>query len=128
MLTEASKRVQCERSLLLERNRKYNSGILRNITNATLASKRASTSNHIQRCTGIYIANMDVLHILSVLVLLTVVSVDSLMFHLAANQKKCLKEEIHKDVLVTGEYQLSDVPGHKTQLLVLATLCLFMDH
>lgn len=61
---------------------------------------------------------MDVLHILSVLVLLTVVSVDSLMFHLAANQKKCLKEEIHKDVLVTGEYQLSDVPGHKTQLLV----------
>lgn len=70
---------------------------------------------------------MDVLHILSVLVLLTVVSVDSLMFHLAANQKKCLKEEIHKDVLVTGEYQLSDVPGHKTQLLVLTTLCLFME-
>lgn len=121
------KRVLCERSLLLERNRKYNSGILRNITNATLASKRASTSNHIQRCTGIYIADMDVLHILSVLVLLTVVSVDSLMFHLAANQKKCLKEEIHKDVLVTGEYQLSDVPGHKTQLLVLATLFLFME-
>lgn len=121
------KRVLCERYLLFERNRKYNSGILRNITNATLASKRASTSNHIQRCTGIYIANMDVLHILSVLVLLTVVSVDSLMFHLAANQKKCLKEEIHKDVLVTGEYQLSDVPGHKTQLLVLTTLCLFME-
>lgn len=121
------KRVLCGRSLLFERNRKYNSGILRNITNATLASKRASTSNHIQRCTGIYIANMDVLHILSVLVLLTVVSVDSLMFHLAANQKKCLKEEIHKDVLVTGEYQLSDVPGHKTQLLVLTTLCLFME-
>lgn len=70
---------------------------------------------------------MDVLHILSVLVLLTVVSVDSLMFHLAANQKKCLKEEIHKDVLVTGEYQLSDVPGHKTQLLVQATLYLFME-
>lgn len=121
------KRVLCGRSLLFERNRKYNSGILRNITNATLASKRASTSNHIQRCKGIYIANMDVLHILSVLVLLTVVSVDSLMFHLAANQKKCLKEEIHKDVLVTGEYQLSDVPGHKTQLLVLTTLCLFME-
>lgn len=120
-------RVLCGRSLLFERNRKYNSGILRNITNATLASKRASTSNHIQRCTGIYSANMDVLHILSVLVLLTVVSVDSLMFHLAANQKKCLKEEIHKDVLVTGEYQLSDVPGHKTQLLVQATLYLFIE-
>lgn len=118
-------RVLCGRSLLFERNRKYNSGILRNITNATLASKRASTSNHIQRCTGIYSANMDVLHILSVLVLLTVVSVDSLMFHLAANQKKCLKEEIHKDVLVTGEYQLSDVPGHKTQLLVQTTVFVY---
>lgn len=65
---------------------------------------------------------MDILHALVVLVLLTIVSVDSLMFHLPANQKKCLKEEIHKDVLVTGEYQLSDVPGHKTQLLVHAVL------
>jgi len=45
-------------------------------------------------------------------------NVDSLMFHLAPNQKKCLKEEIHKDVLVTGEYTLSDAPGQKTDLQV----------
>lgn len=40
------------------------------------------------------------------------------MFHLAPNGKKCLKEEIHKDVLVTGEYTMSDAPGHKTSLIV----------
>jgi len=44
--------------------------------------------------------------------------VNGLMFHLSPNQKKCLKEEIHKDVLVTGEYNLSDAPGHKTDLQV----------
>ena len=29
-----------------------------------------------------------------------------LMFHLEPNQKKCLKEEIHKDVVVKGEYEV----------------------
>lgn len=46
------------------------------------------------------------------------IGIHGLMFHLAPNQKKCLKEEIHKDVLVTGEYHLSDAPGHKTDLQV----------
>jgi emp24/gp25L/p24 family/GOLD len=45
-------------------------------------------------------------------------SVDSLMFMLSANQRKCLKEEIHKDVLVTGDYELSDAPGQTTSLKV----------
>lgn len=45
-------------------------------------------------------------------------NVEALMFHLSPNQKKCLKEEIHKDVLVTGEYELSDGPGQKTNLAV----------
>lgn len=44
--------------------------------------------------------------------------IDALMFHLSPNQKKCLKEEIHKDVLVTGEYELSDAPAQKTNLAV----------
>lgn len=44
--------------------------------------------------------------------------VDSLMFHLPPNQKKCLREEIHKDVLVTGAYELSEAPGQKTNLAV----------
>ncbi len=41
---------------------------------------------------------------------------NGLMFHLTPNTKKCLKEEIHKDVLVTGEYEISDGPGQKANL------------
>ena len=41
-----------------------------------------------------------------------------LIFHLPANQKKCLKEEIHKDVLVTGEYELTEAPGQTANLRV----------
>ena len=33
-------------------------------------------------------------------------SATGLMFHLEPNQKKCLKEEIHKDVVVKGEYEV----------------------
>jgi hypothetical protein len=43
---------------------------------------------------------------------------DALMFQLPANVQKCLKEEIHKDVLVKGEYELSQVAGHQTKLAV----------
>ena len=43
---------------------------------------------------------------------------DALMFHLPPNTKKCLREEIHKDVLVTGEYSTSDAPGQKINLAV----------
>lgn len=42
----------------------------------------------------------------------------SLRFHLQPNTKRCLKEEMRKDVLVTGEYELSDSPGIRTDLLV----------
>jgi hypothetical protein len=52
------------------------------------------------------------------MIVLSLVSVNSLMFHLPPNQKKCLKEEIHKDVLVTGEYSVSEAPGQKTNLQV----------
>ena len=45
-------------------------------------------------------------------------TVDALMFHLSPNHRKCLKEEIHKDVLVTGEYELSDAPGQIANLKV----------
>ena len=33
-----------------------------------------------------------------------------LTFTLSAGNKKCLREEVHKDILVTGEYKLSDAP------------------
>ena len=46
-------------------------------------------------------------------------SIESLMFYLPANTKKCLKEEIHKDILVKGDYFVSDIVGHHTKLEVL---------
>ena len=33
--------------------------------------------------------------------------------------RKCLKEEIHKDVLVTGEYDVTEVPGQKVVFILL---------
>jgi hypothetical protein len=45
-------------------------------------------------------------------------SIESIMFHLPANAKKCLKEEIHKDILVKGEYELTNVAGQSTKLEV----------
>jgi len=46
--------------------------------------------------------------------------VNSLSFTLAAGSKKCLREEVHKDILVTGEYRLSEAPI-KTHLTVVDT-------
>jgi len=55
------------------------------------------------------------------LVTILVISVDSIMFHLQPNGKKCLKEEIHKDVLVTGEFEVNEVAGQKVDLMVTDT-------
>ena len=41
------------------------------------------------------------------------------MFHLPTNAKKCLKEEIHKDILVKGDFALTEIVGHHTKLEVL---------
>lgn len=43
---------------------------------------------------------------------------DSLRLYLNPNQRKCLKEEIHKNVVVTGEYELSEAAGHKADVHV----------
>ena len=61
---------------------------------------------------------MDYVHILCVLSALCLAFSEALRLHLPPTHKKCLKEEIHKDVLVTGEYELSEAPGQKTVLLV----------
>lgn len=62
--------------------------------------------------------NMDLTQIACVLFFICFVSIDCLMFHLPVNKKKCLREEIHKDVLVTGDYELSEAPGQKATLTV----------
>ena len=35
--------------------------------------------------------------------------------------RKCLKEEIHKDVLVTGEFEVNEIAGQKVDLMVTDT-------
>lgn len=49
-------------------------------------------------------------------------SVFSITFFLPVNSRKCLREEIHKDVLVTGEYEISEQANTKTNLKVSAEL------
>lgn len=61
---------------------------------------------------------MNVFVYLSVLMLLLVSEISALSFMLPQNTRKCLMEEIHKNVLVTGEYKLSQAPGHTTSLKV----------
>jgi len=41
-----------------------------------------------------------------------------LMFQLPPNTQKCLREEVHKDVLVSGDYEISEVPGQTVDLHV----------
>jgi len=43
------------------------------------------------------------------------------MFHLEANARKCLAEEIRKDVLVTGEYEVTEMPGQQVNMMVTDT-------
>ncbi|CAI9591712.1 unnamed protein product [Staurois parvus] len=49
---------------------------------------------------------------------LVLVGAGAISFYLPADSMKCLKEEIHKDVLVTGEYEVSEQPGIVTHLKV----------
>ena len=44
--------------------------------------------------------------------------IQCISFTLKPEERRCLREEVHKDVLVVGEYRLSDVIGQKTDLLV----------
>ncbi|XP_061560538.1 transmembrane emp24 domain-containing protein 10 isoform X3 [Phycodurus eques] len=57
---------------------------------------------------------------LAALLLLPVLieSASSISFSLPVNSRKCLREEIHKDVLVTGEYEISEPTNTKTNLKI----------
>nr|XP_005901050.1 PREDICTED: transmembrane emp24 domain-containing protein 10 isoform X2 [Bos mutus] len=48
---------------------------------------------------------------LLLLLLLGPSSVVAISFHLPVNSRKCLREEIHKDLLVTGAYEITDQSG-----------------
>jgi len=47
--------------------------------------------------------------------------VNSLRFFLKPNLKTCMKEEIHKNVVVTGEYEISEAYGQKMSVHVTDT-------
>lgn len=49
----------------------------------------------------------------------------ALRFYVPANGKKCLKEEIHKNVVVTGEYELSEGNGYTSSVHVSTLLFIF---
>ena len=60
----------------------------------------------------------SLLIVFSVVLLNYCALVRTLSFTLPPGQEKCLREEVHKDVLVTGEYRLSDAAHQKTDLTV----------
>ena len=45
----------------------------------------------------------------------------ALRFYVPTNEKKCLKEEIHRNVVMTGDYEFSDVIGHTSSVHVTDT-------
>ena len=53
-----------------------------------------------------------------VVVAAAAVGVEGIMFHLQPNSQKCFKEEIHKNVLVSGEYEVQEAPGQKVDIQV----------
>ncbi|KAK6038989.1 hypothetical protein COOONC_23507 [Cooperia oncophora] len=53
------------------------------------------------------------MRIVTSLTLLTLVTVAyGIRFNVPANNKKCMKEEIHKNIVVTGEYEFSEAIGY----------------
>lgn len=58
--------------------------------------------------------------LLALLLVLGAGSCHGLSFHLPPQSRKCLKEELHRDVMVTGEYEVSEAaaPGVRTDLRV----------
>lgn len=43
---------------------------------------------------------------------------DAIMWSLAPNTQKCLKEELHANVLVAGEYDVTEVAGQRVDYIV----------
>jgi len=63
---------------------------------------------------------MDTKMLLPVLLalVLSVEQISGLMMELPPNGRKCLREEVQKNVLVTGEFDISEVFGQRTDLVV----------
>lgn len=44
--------------------------------------------------------------------------VECIMFHLPPNSQKCLREELRQNVLMTGDYHVSDALGQRVDYVV----------
>ena len=60
-------------------------------------------------------ATMELLQTLLVVAACLVMTADSVMFYLEANARKCLAEEIRQNILVTGEFEVSEMPGQQVR-------------
>lgn len=60
---------------------------------------------------------MDVHYLLLVLSVIWHGS-EAIMWSLAPNTQKCLKEELHANVLVAGEYEVTEVAGQQVDYIV----------
>lgn len=57
--------------------------------------------------------------VLECLILFSLVSQSlQIMFYLQPNEQKCLREDIHKDVLVSGEYEIQQAHGQNVEIQV----------
>lgn len=52
----------------------------------------------------------------------------ALRFHVPSNEKKCLKEEIHRNVVLTGEYEFTEAMGTTASVHVSNLSCLSIIH
>jgi len=64
---------------------------------------------------------MEVLQTLLVVAACLVMTADSVMFYLEANARKCLAEEIRQNILVTGEFEVSEMAGQQVNMMVTDT-------
>ncbi|XP_053636760.1 transmembrane emp24 domain-containing protein bai [Cherax quadricarinatus] len=63
-------------------------------------------------------SSMAVMVMMVVVLVMVTSGVNGVMFHLQPNTQKCLREEIHKNVLVSGEYEIQESPGQKVDIQV----------
>lgn len=56
--------------------------------------------------------------LVGLLVLLLAAQAQCIMWYQEPNMAKCLREEIQGNVLVSGEYEVSEVPGQKVNFVV----------
>lgn len=70
------------------------------------------------RSSTITITRMSRIDVRALLAIFLIAQAHGIMFYLEPNTHKCLKEEVQADVLVSGEYEVSEAMGQKTDYVV----------